>query len=120
MNEADITKTEPMVLANIGGGQLEEEFQHHLAEVLEILGEPDRYQLGTGNVLSATIKIEIDISLIVDGGIKTVAHQTELKRPKTKEKQEQLFLKDGVFLVQPEIHQPNLFAMPKPGDKKGA
>jgi len=116
----DITKTEPMVLANIGGGQLEEEFQHHLAEVQEILGDPDRYQLGAGNVLSATIKIEIDISLLVEGGIRTVAHQVELKRPKTKEKQEQCFLKDGVFLVQPEIHQSNLFAMPSAGDKKGA
>jgi hypothetical protein len=116
----DITRTEPMTLSNIGGGALESDVQQCLSEIQEIFAQPGRYQKASGDVLKARISISIEISVNVESGVKIVTHAANLVRPKTIARAEQLFLKDGEFVVQPDIHQPALFALPKPGESKGA
>jgi len=109
---------EALTLANIKGGAMEEEFQERLAEVMEILADPLRYQQGAGGYLTARVSVEVEIGLHVESKTRDLTYQVSLRRPKPKRQAEQLYQRDGVFLVQPGLHQTNLLDVTEAIERK--
>jgi len=103
---------EGMSLSNVGDGALERQFQDALAEIAgDIFSRPDQWE-AKKKAVTATVKLEVEVSLDVETMQKFYACTSSLSRPKRKKVLGAAFIRDGVVLVEPD-RQTNLVTLTK-------
>lgn len=90
-------KLEPATLATVGGGLLEQRFQEALAKVPGLVEDFDTYVARQGKI-HAQLQLTVDLFVSEDGNV-AIQLGAKLKAPKTKGRDDQLYMRDGQLLT---------------------
>lgn len=89
-------KLEPATLATVGGGLLEQRFQEALAKVPALVEDFDTYASRQGKI-HAQLQLTVDLYVDEAGNV-GLELAAKLKPPKTKSRDDQLYMRDGRLL----------------------
>lgn len=90
-------KLEPATLATVGGGLLEQRFQEVLAKVPALAEDFDNYVARQGKI-HAQLQLTIELFVTEDGNV-GLELGAKFKPPKTKGRDDQLYMRDGQLLT---------------------
>jgi hypothetical protein len=90
---------EGMTLANVSGGQLEQQFQECLENAVAIFNEDDKYELDKHDTLHVRIRCDIVLSLNMEADAASVSARAGLIPPRRKGATRAAYVKSGAVLV---------------------